>query len=216
VAGEAIDVKYRVAPVSEGLEITVKGERPPREVTRRTLERRENQPHSRHQRRRAALAAELAGRGASAGLAGFSDRARLRPEGTATSSTAPTCRSSITSAACPASCRPSYSTRSTFYPGNFSAQYGRKMGGVVDVKLRKPDTKCNADYGKPTDKSGCFHGMAQGRSDRSQGHGAGPVADEELELSGRGSLQLFDKWLKPALESAGTSVHGAPVTPTTN
>ena len=31
-----------------------------------------------------------------------------------------------------------------FYPGNFSARYGRKMGGVVDVALRKPDTKCNA------------------------------------------------------------------------
>jgi TonB family protein len=41
VAGEAVEVKYRLAAPSEGIEITVKGERPPREVTRRTLERRE-------------------------------------------------------------------------------------------------------------------------------------------------------------------------------
>src|SRR6478735_9222590 len=39
--GEETEATYRLAPVSEGIEITVQGERPPREVTRRTIERRE-------------------------------------------------------------------------------------------------------------------------------------------------------------------------------
>jgi TonB family protein len=40
-AGEATEVVYRVFPESTGIEIVIEGERPPREVTRRTIERRE-------------------------------------------------------------------------------------------------------------------------------------------------------------------------------
>ncbi len=40
-AGEETEATYRLAPVSEGIEVTVQGERQPREVTRRTIERRE-------------------------------------------------------------------------------------------------------------------------------------------------------------------------------
>ena len=40
-AGEETEATYRLAPATEGIEISVEGERPPREVTRRTLERRE-------------------------------------------------------------------------------------------------------------------------------------------------------------------------------
>ena len=36
-----------------------------------------------------------------------------------------------------------------FYPGNFSAQYGRVMGGIVDVGIRSPN------------KDGKYHGLAQ-------------------------------------------------------
>ncbi|HEX6766696.1 MAG TPA: TonB family protein, partial [Polyangiaceae bacterium] len=39
--GEETDVTLRLSPVTEGYEVTVRGERPPREVTRRTVERRE-------------------------------------------------------------------------------------------------------------------------------------------------------------------------------
>src|SRR5262249_5101308 len=39
--GEETDVTLRVKPVSEGIEVVVHGERPAREVTRRTVERRE-------------------------------------------------------------------------------------------------------------------------------------------------------------------------------
>ena len=40
-AGEETEATYRIAPATAGIEITVEGDRPPREVTRRTLERRE-------------------------------------------------------------------------------------------------------------------------------------------------------------------------------
>ena len=40
-AGEATDIVYRATPLPTGLEILVQGERPAREVTRRTIERRE-------------------------------------------------------------------------------------------------------------------------------------------------------------------------------
>src|SRR5690606_28831191 len=41
VVGEATEVVYRVSAETTGIEIIVEGERPPREVTRRTIERRE-------------------------------------------------------------------------------------------------------------------------------------------------------------------------------
>jgi outer membrane receptor protein involved in Fe transport len=36
-----------------------------------------------------------------------------------------------------------------FYPGNFSSEYGRAMGGIVDVGLRSPR------------EDGKYHGVAQ-------------------------------------------------------
>ena len=39
--GQATDVTYRMTPEVKGVEVTVRGELPPREVTKRTLERRE-------------------------------------------------------------------------------------------------------------------------------------------------------------------------------
>jgi TonB family protein len=41
VAGDETHATYRLDPASDGVEIVVRGERPPREVTRRTIERRE-------------------------------------------------------------------------------------------------------------------------------------------------------------------------------
>jgi TonB family protein len=211
VAGEAVDVKYRVAPVSEGLEITVKGERPPREVTRRTLERREISriPGTSGDALRSLQS--LPGVARPPGLAGFLIVRGSAPEGTAyfvdgsdvpliyhfggLSSVVPT----------------ELLDQIDFYPGNFSAQYGRKMGGVVDVKLRKPDTKCNADYGKPTDKTGCFHGMAQADLIDLRAMVQGPLPMKNWSFAAAGRYSWFDKWLKPALESAGSSVTAAPI-----
>jgi TonB family protein len=99
-----------------------------------------------------------------------------------------------------------------FYPGNFSAKYGRKMGGVVDVALRKPDTKCNADYGKPTDKTGCYHAMAQADLIDLRTMVQGPIpGTKHWSFAAAGRYSWFDKWLKPVLEQAGSSVTSAPV-----
>lgn len=212
VAGEAIDVKYRLAPVSEGLEITVKGERPPREVTRRTLERREINriPGTSGDALRSLQS--LPGVARPPGLAGLLIVRGSAPEGTSyfvdgsevpliyhfggLSSVVPT----------------ELLDQIDFYPGNFSARYGRKMGGVVDVALRKPDTKCNADYGKPSDKTGCYHAMAQADLIDLRAMVQGPIAgSKEWSFAAAGRYSWFDKWLKPALEQAGSSVTSAPV-----
>jgi TonB family protein len=211
IAGEAIDVKYRVAPVSEGLEITVKGERPPREVTRRTLERREISriPGTSGDALRSIQS--LPGVARPPGLAGLLIVRGSSPQGTSyfidgsevpliyhfggLSSVVPT----------------ELLDQIDFYPGNFSARYGRKNGGVVDVALRKPDTKCVGDYGKPLDKQGCFHGMAQADLIDLRAMVQGPLPMDGWSFAAAGRYSWFDKWLKPALESAGSSVTSAPV-----
>ena len=212
VAGEATEVKYRLAPVSEGLEITVKGERPPREVTRRTLERREINriPGTSGDALRSLQS--LPGVARPPGLAGLLIVRGSAPEGTAyfvdgsdvpliyhfggLSSVVPT----------------ELLDQIDFYPGNFSAKYGRKMGGVVDVALRKPDTKCYGDYGKPTDKTGCYHAMAQADLIDLRTMVQGPIpGTKNWSFAAAGRYSWFDKWLKPALEAAGSSVTSAPV-----
>lgn len=211
VAGEAVDVKYRLAPLSEGLEITVKGERPPREVTRRTLERREINriPGTSGDALRSLQS--LPGVARPPGLAGLLIVRGSSPEGTGyfidgtdvpliyhfggLSSVVPT----------------ELLDRIDFYPGNFSAKYGRVGGGVVDVALRKPDTKCRGDYGKSTDKTGCFHGMAQADLIDLRALVQGPLPMKGWSFAAGGRYSWFDKWLKPALESAGSSVTSAPV-----
>ncbi len=81
-----------------------------------------------------------------------------------------------------------------FYPGNFGAQYGRAMGGIVDVGLRDP----NAD--------GKLHGMLQVDSidvrllvERSLGKG--------WSFSASGRRSYFDVWLKLL---AGDGITSAP------
>jgi TonB family protein len=210
VAGEAIDVKYRLAPESDGLEITVKGERPPREVTRRTLERREINriPGTSGDALRSLQS--LPGVARPPGLAGLLIVRGSAPDGTAyfvdgtevpliyhfggLSSVVPT----------------ELLDQIDFYPGNFSARYGRVMGGIVDVSLRKPNVKCNGDYGKPTDKTGCFHGMAQLDLIDARLLVQGPIS-KNWSFAAAGRYSWFDRWLKPVLESTGSSVTSAPI-----
>ena len=77
-----------------------------------------------------------------------------------------------------------------FYPGNFGAQYGRGMGGIVDIAVRGPRN------------DGKLHGMAQVDfidarivAERSLGKGW------SFLVGGRRSY--FDLWLGPILEQAG-------------
>ncbi len=210
VAGEGIDVTYRVAPASEGIEITVKGVRPPREVTRRTLERREINriPGTSGDALRSLQS--LPGVARPPGLAGLLIVRGSAPQGTGyfidgsdvpliyhfggLSSVVPT----------------ELLDQIDFYPGNFSAKYGRLSGGVVDVALRKPDVSCRGDYGKRLDKEGCFHGMAQLDLIDARALVQGPIAGN-WSFAAAGRYSWFDQWLKPVLEEAGSSVTAAPV-----
>ena len=119
-------------------EVEVRGEKPPREVTKRTLEQREIEPDSRNQRRRAAFATEPPGVGRPPALSGLLIVRGAAPQDTqyfvdgtpiplvyhfgGLSSVVPT----------------EMLDRIDFYPGNFSSQYGRAMGGIVDVGLTSP------------------------------------------------------------------------------
>ena len=214
MAGEETVVTYRLAPVAEEgvIEVTVEGERPPREVTRRTLERREINriPGTSGDALRSIQS--LPGVARPPGLAGLLIVRGSAPQDTNTfvdgtqvpliyhfgglSSVIPT----------------ELLDRIDFYPGNFSARYGRVMGGIVDVGLREPDTRCFGDYGKKTDRKGCYHGLAQVDLIDArlllQGP-IGPLKDWSFAAGGRRSW--IDAWLKPVLEEAGAGVTSAPV-----
>jgi outer membrane receptor protein involved in Fe transport len=208
--GEVTDVTYRIVPLSTGLEVLITGERPPREVTRRTI--------SREQIRRVpgtggdALRSlqSLPGVARAPFLAGLLIVRGQAPQDTQTfvdggyvpliyhfgglSSTVPTeLLDSI-----------------DFYPGNFSARYGQVMGGIVDVKLRSPDTSCQGPYGAETEEKRCFNGMAQVDFIDTRLLLQGPIGEDwSFAIAGRRSW--VDLWLKPALEAAEAGVTSAPV-----
>jgi len=85
------------------------------------------------------------------------------------------------------------------------------MGGVVDVGLRKPDTRCSGDYGKPNGKRGCFQAMAQLDLIDARMLLQGPLPFKNWTFAAAGRRSWVDAWLKPVLEEAGSSVTSAPV-----
>lgn len=214
VAGEATSIVYRLSEEAEGVEIVIVGEKLPREVTRRTLERREisKVPGTGGDALRAiqslpgvarppALAGLLIVRGSSPQDTNYFFDGALAPlvyHFGGLSSVVPT----------------ELLDRIDFYPGNFSSRFGRVTGGVVDVGLRSPDTSCNADYGKALplseNKNDCFHGLAQVDLIDGRVLIQGPIAkDWSFALAGRRSW--LDAWLGPALTAAGAGVTTAPV-----
>jgi hypothetical protein len=88
--------------------------------------------------------------------------------------------------------------RIDFYPGNFSAQYGRVMGGVVDVGIRDP-------------KSDRLHGLAQADLIDARVLAEGPLWDTGWKFAVAGRRSYVDTWLKPVLERTGAGVTTAPV-----
>ncbi len=201
--GEETDLVLRLAPASaapapEGGapvdEVDVKAERPPREVTKRTLSRDEvfSSPGTNGDALRAVQ--NLPGVARPPPFGG-----QLVVRGSAPGDT----QTFIDGTNVPiiyhfgglSSVVPSESLdRIDFYPGNFGAQYGRGMGGVVDVGLRDP----NAD--------GKLHAMFQLDSidvralvERSLGNG--------WSVSASGRRSYFDVWLKLL---AGDGITGAP------
>jgi TonB family protein len=214
VAGEVTDVTLRASTTIEGvIDVVVTGERPPREVTRRTVERREIEriPGTGGDALRSIQS--LPGVARPPGIAGLLIVRGSAPNGTGTfvdgsdipniyhfgglSSVVPT----------------ELLDRIDFYPGNFSVRYGRVNGGIVDVALLSPETRCFTDNGKLDDgKTGCYHGLIQADliDTRILVQGPlGPLENWSFAIAGRRSW--LDTWLKPALEEAGASVTSAPV-----
>lgn len=218
VAGEATDLVYRLSTATDELEIVVEGERPPREVTRRVLQRREVErvPGTGGDALRSIQS--LPGVARPPGLAGLLIVRGSAPQDTQTfvnganvpliyhfgglSSVVPT----------------ELLDRIDFYPGNFSVRYGRLMGGIVDVSLRSPNTDCYGPYGAPLTEpngnpvKGCYHGLAQVDLIDGRLLLQGPIGkSKEWSFAVAGRRSWIDSWLGPALEAGGASVTSAPV-----
>jgi TonB family protein len=88
--------------------------------------------------------------------------------------------------------------RIDFYPGNFSTQYGRAMGGIVDVGLTDPNKKQ-------------LHGIAEVDSIDARVLAQGPVFDTGWTFAVSGRRSWFDVWLGPLLTAVGAGVSVAPV-----
>jgi hypothetical protein len=88
--------------------------------------------------------------------------------------------------------------RIDFYPGNFSTQYGRAMGGIVDVGLTDP-------------KKDRVHVMAQADLIDARALVQGPLFNTGWTFAIGGRRSYFDTWLGPVLSATGANVTVAPV-----
>jgi TonB family protein len=210
--GEIAELTYRMSPdLGPAIEVSVYGTRPPREILRRTITRREMRtvPGSGGDALRSLQ--NLPGLARPPFLGGLLIVRGSAPEDSAAfidgdfvpivyhfgglSSAVPT----------------ELLDRIDFYPGNFSARYGRVMGGIVDVGLRAPDTSCQADYGKPSTEQGCFHGLLQADLIDTRLLLQGPLPFKGWSFAVGARRSWIDVWAKPALEAAGAGVTTAPV-----
>jgi TonB family protein len=199
--GETIEVKYRLVSSTDGLEVVVRGARAPREVTKRTLQKREIDriPGTNGDAIRSLQ--NLPGVARAPSIAGILLVRGSAPQDTQTfvdgtqvpliyhfgglSSVVPT----------------EMLDRIDFYPGNFSAQYGRVMGGIVDVSLRSPKN------------DGKYHGMLQADLVDARGLVEGPVpfTKNKIRFAAAARRSYIDAWLGPTLRAAGAGVTQAPV-----
>jgi TonB family protein len=197
--GEQLDLVYRLRPPAEGLEVVVRGERQDREVTRRTIEREQLAviPGTGGDALRAIET--MPGAGRAPAYSGMIISRGSSPNGT---------QMLVDGLFTPqiyhfgglTSIIPTEMIEAIdFFPGNFSAKYGRASGGIVDVRLR--DMK----------NDGKYHGLAQI-----------DVIDARLLLQGpvpllkgwnfliAGRRSHLDAWLAPLMEKS-VGVRTAPV-----
>ncbi len=199
--GEETRATYRLTrKAAPGvIEIDVTGERPPREVTRRTIERREIEriPGTNGDALRSIQ--NLPGVARPPGIFGALLIRGSAPQDTQTfidgiyvpiiyhfgglSSVVPT----------------ELLSKIDFYPGNFSARYGRAMGGIVDAGLRAPRTDG-------------YHGLAQVDLIDARALVEGPMpGNKNWSFAVAARRSYVDAWLGPVLKAAGAGVTQAPV-----
>lgn len=202
-ADEEVTVKYRlVAVVDEGeaTTIVVRGERPAREVTRRTITRREMSrvPGTSGDALRSLQ--NLPGVARPPSLAGV-----LVVRGTPSTSTPVFVEGMFLpnvyhlgglSSVIPTELMEEIN----FYPGNYSVRFGRGLGGIVDVALRK------------TRDDGEFHGLLQVDliDARAMLEGPVPLVDDWNFVAGFRRSHV-DAWLVPLVDNEDTSIVAAPV-----
>ncbi len=206
------------APVASDVEdVVVHGERPAREVTKRTMDEREllRIPGSNGDALRALQ--NLPGIARPPGLAGLLIVRGSAPQDTqifidgtnipliyhfgGLSSVVPT----------------EMLDRIDFYPGNFGTEYGRATGGIIDVGIRNPSPPCpdgKARSGTVTDTTPgvtCgIHGLAQADFIDVRTVVEGPIA-KGWSFAAAARRSWVDAWLGPVLTAAGANVTAAPV-----
>lgn len=197
---QSLEVKYRLVPLGGGLTVVVRGEKPPREITKRTLENREISriPGTNGDALRSIQS--LPGVARPPGLAGL-----LIVRGSAPQDT----QAFVDGTPVPliyhfgglSSAIPTeLLDRIDFYPGNFSAQYGRVMGATIDAAIR------------PIKTDGKYHGLAQIDLIDARAMLEGPIPGApNIRFIAAGRRSHIDSWLGPVLESAGAGVTQAPV-----
>lgn len=197
-AGEATEVKYRLLASGGALEVTVRGDRPPREVVKRTLEQREiaRIPGTNGDALRSLQS--LPGVARPPGILNVLLVRGAAPQDTQTfidgtpvpliyhfggfSSVVPT----------------ELLEKIDFYPGNFSTQYGRVQSGIVDVGLRAPKSE--------------YHGLAQIDLIDARLMLEGPIPGlKGFHFLAAGRRSHLDAWLGPALKATGAGFTQAPV-----
>jgi TonB family protein len=198
-SGERLEVAYRLRPPVEGLEVTVRGERQDREVTKRTIEREQLAVIPGTGGDAIAAVQTMPGVGRAPGFSGMIISRGSGPQGT---------QLLVDGLFTPqlyhfgglTSIIPTEMIESIdFYPGNFSAKYGRASGGILDVKLREMQG------------DGKYHGLAQVDLIDARVLLRGPVPFTKswnFEIAARRSH--LDAWLAPLMESS-VGVRTAPV-----
>lgn len=182
-------------------EVVVRGVRPPREVTKRTLEQRELSriPGTAGDALRAIQ--NLPGIARPPAIAGILIVRGAAPQETGTyvdgtfvpiiyhfgglSSVIPT----------------EMLEKIDFYPGNFSTYFGRHTGGVIDVGVKDPRTRPE----RP------FHALAQADFIDARALVEGPIGKTGWNFAVAGRRSYIDVLLRPALEAADAGVTTAPV-----
>ena len=195
--GTVTEVVYRPTLAGAGVDIVVTGEKPPREVVKRQLEQREitRIPGTNGDALRSIQ--NLPGVARPPGFAGL-----LIIRGSSPFDTNVFVDGTLIPLAYHfgglSSVVPSeLLEKIDFYPGNFGPEYGRVMGGIVDVGIRSPN---KTEY----------HGLLQ--FDLLDGRivAEGPI-DKKTRFAIAGRRSWVDVWLKPVLEKTGTGVSTAPV-----
>jgi TonB family protein len=211
-AGEVTELTYRLTPdLGDAIQVSVFGTRPPREVLRRTITRQEmtRVPGSSGDALRSLQ--NLPGLARPPGLAGLLIVRGSAPEDTAVFVDGDTVPFIYHFGGLSSAVPTELLERIDFYPGNFSARYGRVMGGIVDVALRSPDTSCQGDYGEPSKGTNCYHGLAQLDLIDARVLVQGPLPIHGWSFAIGGRRSWVDLWLKPVLREAGAGITTAPV-----